>query len=55
MSVIVQKYGRSSVADVQRGGSSCVSAGPLRISTTIDESQLASAQRAPHGAFVDGA
>ncbi len=31
----------------------CVSAGPLRISATIDESKLADAQRALHAAFVD--
>ncbi len=31
----------------------CVSAGPLRISATIDESKLADAQKALHAAFVD--
>jgi aspartate kinase len=31
----------------------CVSAGPLRISATIDESRLAEAQKALHAAFVD--
>ncbi len=31
----------------------CLSAGPLRISVTIDEPQLAAAQRALHAAFVD--
>jgi len=31
----------------------CVSAGPLRISATIDESKLIEAQRALHAAFVD--
>jgi hypothetical protein len=30
-----------------------VSAGPLRISATIDESRLAEAQKALHAAFVD--
>ena len=31
----------------------CVSAGPLRISATIDESKLSEAQKALHAAFVD--
>ena len=31
----------------------CLSAGPLRISATIEESQLAAAQRVLHSAFVD--
>ncbi len=31
----------------------CISAGPLRISATIDEAQLERAQRALHDAFVD--
>ncbi len=32
----------------------CISAGPLRISATIDEAQIERAQRALHDAFVDG-
>lgn len=31
----------------------CVSAGPLRISATIDEGKLNEAQKALHDAFVD--
>ncbi|MDB4942873.1 MAG: Aspartokinase [Labilithrix sp.] len=44
------------VAALGRAGISphCLSAGPLRISVTIEESQLAAAQRALHDAFVGG-
>jgi aspartokinase len=31
----------------------CISAGPLRISATVDEAQLDAAQRALHAAFVE--